>query len=137
MKLLAALFLAALAVCTPKRHEPGAAQLEAGKRAFQKCYSCHSLEPGEGDLTGPTLSGIVGRPIAAVPGFDYSQGMRRLAAREQRWTPELLDRLVADPEALAPGTSMAFYGIADPDERAALIAYLEAGQTSASAASRP
>lgn len=137
MKLPAALCLAALAVCAPKRPEPSAKQLEAGKRAFQKCYSCHSLEPGEGNLTGPTLHGVVGRPIAAVPGFDYSQSMRRLASREQRWTPELLDRLVADPEAVAPGTSMAFHGITDPGERAALIAYLEARQTRASAASRP
>lgn len=137
MKLLAAFCVAALAVCAPERPDANAGQLQAGKRAFQKCYSCHSLEPAEVNLTGPTLRGIVGRPIAAVPGYDYSEAMRRLAAREQRWTPELLDRLVADPETLAPGTSMAFYGIADPDERAALIAYIKAGQTSASATSRP
>lgn len=137
MKFLAALCLAALAVCAPRSPDPNVDQLAAGKRAFQKCYSCHSLEPGGVDLTGPTLHGVVGRQIAAVPGFEYSEAMRRLAASEQRWTPELLERLIADPEALAPGTSMAFHGIADPDERAALIAYLESPQTSASATSLP
>ena len=31
----------------------------------------------------------------------------------------------ADPEALVPGTSMAFHGMPDPAEREALIDYLE------------
>lgn len=101
----------------------------AGERAFQKCYSCHSLEPGRNDLEGPTLHGIVGRPIAAEPGFAYSPALRELAGEHERWTEELLDRFIADPEAVAPKTSMAFAGIANTGERAALLDYLKASSS--------
>lgn len=126
----------ALAACAPRAERPDAdRKIALGERAYQKCYSCHALEPGR-NLSGPPLHGIVGRAIAAEPGFDYSPAMRRFAVREPRWTKPLLDRLAADPEALVPGTSMTFHGIADAGERAALIAFLD-DQTSASAASLP
>jgi len=96
---------------------------DPGERAFQKCYSCHSLSAGE-KLEGPPLGGIVGARVAASPGVDYSPAMRRFAAQNPEWTAELLDRFVADPEAVVPGTTMAFAGVRDPAERAALIHYL-------------
>lgn len=96
-----------------------------GERAFQKCYSCHALERAGAKLDGPTLHRIVGRPIAGEGGFQYSPALRRFAERHPRWTPQLLDRYVADPEALVPGTSMTFHGIKDPAERRALLRYLE------------
>lgn len=95
----------------------------AGERAFQKCYSCHSIADAE-DLEGPSLSGIVGRPVAAQPGFDYSSAMRRFANQHPVWTEQLLDRFIADPEAVVPGTSMAFAGMRDKAERAVLVDYL-------------
>jgi cytochrome c2 len=96
----------------------------AGERAYLKCYSCHSVTSGE-TLEGPDLAGIVGAPIAARPGFDYSPAFIRFAKANPVWTEELLDRFIADPEAVVPGTSMAFAGVGDPAERAAIIAYLE------------
>jgi cytochrome c2 len=96
----------------------------AGERAYQKCYSCHATEPGKNDLTGPSLNRILDRPVASVDGFDYSPALKRFAARNPRWTSILLDRYVTDPEALVPGTSMTFHGIADPEERRELIRYL-------------
>src|ERR671912_415303 len=74
---------------------------------------------------GPSLHGIVGRPVAAVPGVDYSPAMKRFAAGHPRWTRDLLDRFAADPESLVPGTSMAFHGMPDANERKALLDYLE------------
>jgi cytochrome c len=110
----------------------------AGERAYQKCHSCHALEAGRNDLSGPTLFAIVGRRIAAEP-FDYSPGLTLFAAANPVWTVVLLDQYVADPEALVPGTSMAFHGLSDSAERKALIDYLGrlGDQTKASAASRP
>lgn len=103
-----------------------------GERAYLKCYSCHSIEPGEHGYGGPSLYGIVDRPIASVAGFDYSAPMRALGEREARWNADLLDQFIADPEAVVPGTDMSFTGINDPAERADLIAYLrgraESGQ---------
>ena len=96
----------------------------AGQRAYLKCYSCHALEPGKNDLTGPTLHRIVGRRIAAEAGFAYSPELRAFAARHPRWTKALLDRLIRDPEQLVPGTTMQFHGISDPAERALLLDYL-------------
>lgn len=95
-----------------------------GERVFQYCYSCHSVVRGETSLQGPNLAGIIGRPIAAQNDFDYSPAMRDLASREWVWSEALLDRFTAEPEAVAPKTSMQFHGIDDPAERADLIAYL-------------
>ena len=99
--------------------------LTAGERAYQKCYACHATEPGKNDLAGPSLHGIVGRPIAAEPGFAYSAALKRFAQANPAWTQELIDRFAADPEALVPGTTMAFHGMADEEEREALLDYLE------------
>jgi cytochrome c len=109
---------ASLAAAQPR---PDAA---AGERAYQKCYACHALEPGKHDLSGPSLYRIVGRRIAAAPGFGYSPALRALARRRGRWDAALLDRFIADPESVTPRTSMTFTGMSDPRERADLIAYL-------------
>jgi cytochrome c len=95
-----------------------------GERVFQYCYACHSVVPGETNLQGPNLAGIVGRPIAAQQDFDYSPAMRGLAAREKVWSEGLLERFAAEPEAVVPKTSMQFRGIDDAAERSDLIAYL-------------
>ena len=42
-----------------------------------------------------------------------------------RWNEETLDRFLAAPLAVVPGTSMTYDGIADPGERADLVAYLK------------
>lgn len=99
-----------------------------GELLYRQCYACHALEPGANTPAGPTLHSIVSRPIASEAGFDYSPALRRLAAAHGRWTPELLDRFLANPAAVAPGTEMGFPGLADPAERRALIAWLETRQ---------
>jgi cytochrome c len=113
------LALIALTAAAGGRGDPG-----RGERAYQKCYACHALEPGKHDLSGPSLHRILGRRIAAAPGFDYSPALRALARRRPRWDEALLDRFIADPERVAPRTSMTFTGMRDPRERADLIAYL-------------
>ncbi len=114
---LAALGLAAYA-------EPGVE--DRGAQAFRQCVACHALEPGRNSPAGPTLHALVGRPVAALPGFNYSPALRRFAVHNPRWTPALLDRFLADPEGLVPGTEMGFVGIGDEERRAALIAWLDA-----------
>ena len=96
-----------------------------GARAFQKCYACHSVEPGEHGLPGPNLHGVVGRPAGTLDGFDYSEAMIE-AGRERGlvWTATTLDAFLADPEGTVPGTSMALAGLADPAERAAVIGHV-------------
>ena len=115
--------IAAIGVALVASLSPAAPQ--AGERLYQQCYSCHSVEPGENLPSGPTLYAIAGRPVAAEQDFDYSPALRAFAEKQPRWTPELLDKFIADPEALVPGTYMSFHGMPDEADRAALIDYLE------------
>lgn len=96
-----------------------------GERVFQRCYSCHSVDPYEtAKLQGPSLFQIVGRPAATVPGFEYSDAMRGKAVAGLTWDAATLDRYIADPEAAVPGTLMSVPPLRDAQERADLIAYL-------------
>jgi cytochrome c2 len=95
-----------------------------GERAFQRCYSCHSLAKGEKGLSGPNLNALNGRPIASDPDFEYSKAFKKFATKGKRWSPALLDRFLADPESVAPGNQMGFFGLKDAKERAAIVAYI-------------
>ncbi len=105
-------------------------QLARGMRAFQKCISCHAVAPEERQqrLPGPFLGGIISRRAAALPDFEYSPYMAAQGARGIIWDEATLDRYIADPQSLVPGTTMNFVGIDDPGERADLIAYLKAAR---------
>ena len=66
--------------------------------------------------------GVIGRNHAAVEGYAYSDVMKGLAGKP--WTFEELDKFLANPKQYAPGTKMAFPGIKKPEERAALLRWL-------------
>jgi cytochrome c len=113
-----------LAVAVATAAQPIQRPAYSGEMLYrQACYSCHALEPGRDTPAGPTLHNILGRRIAARPDFNYSPALRRLAARRGRWTRELIDAFVADPETVAPGTEMSFIGMSDVQRRV-LIAWL-------------
>ncbi len=98
-----------------------AADVERGRAAARKCASCHTFDKGGRNGVGPNLWGVVGAPKGHVAGFAYSQA---LIGTGGVWDFEALDAFIANPKAYAPGTKMSFAGIAKPDERADLIAYL-------------
>ena len=96
-----------------------------GERVFQRCFACHSVDPNEtAKLQGPSLYRIVGRPAGNVAGFEYSDAMRREGAAGLVWDAATLDRYIADPEGLVPGTAMSAPPLRDEEERADLLAYL-------------
>lgn len=96
-----------------------------GEQAFQRCYACHSTSSDDtAAVQGPSLFQVVGRPAAAIAGFDYSDAMREKAAAGLIWDAATLDRYLADPEAVVPGTRMSVPPMRDRQERADLIAYL-------------
>lgn len=98
------------------------ALLAQGERVFRnQCRGCHSLTPGR-HIAGPSLHGVVGRRVGEVADFEYS---RTLQEAELLWTPETLDRFLADPDAFLPGTRMVFWGLPE-DARQVLIDYLQA-----------
>lgn len=100
-----------------------AADAGRGERVFNKCKACHKLDGTDG--TGPHLNGVVGRDIGSVGGFGYSG---TLADMGGSWTPEELSHFLENPKGYAPGTKMSFAGLRDVEDRANLIAYLEANQ---------
>jgi cytochrome c len=110
-------------VCARAHAEEGDAV--RGERVFQRCYACHSVAANEtAKLQGPSLRGVIDRPAAALPGFDYSDAMRAKASAGLVWTPPTLNRYLADPEALVPGTLMSMPPLREAQDRADVIAYL-------------
>ena len=98
-----------------------AADIEAGKMTFKKCALCHTAEKGKNKI-GPSLFGIVGRKSASLDNYTYSEAMKNF---HHTWDAETLDKYLADPRGVVPGTKMIFPGIKDKTERENLIAYLE------------
>lgn len=93
----------------------------AGERVFRQCSACHKLEAGDNGV-GPYLHGVVGRDIGVAEGYaQYSGALGEVA---EVWTPENLNGFLESPRNWAPGTSMAYNGIRDVEDRANLIAYL-------------
>ena len=97
------------------------ADAEAGSKVARKCKACHSLEKGGPNKVGPPLWDIVGRPVASVEGFAYSDALRNLGGE---WTYERLEAFIRSPRDVAPGTKMSFAGIRKEQDRANLLAYL-------------
>ena len=93
-----------------------------GEKAFAKCKTCHSLTEGENKV-GPSLAHVVGRKAGSLEGFKYSEAMKNSGVI---WTEETLQQYLANPKAFVPGNKMVFSGIRKEDERADIIAYLEA-----------
>ena len=93
----------------------------AGQTVFRtQCAVCHSTTAGK-NAVGPSLFGLVGRKTGTVPGFPYS------VANETAnlvWNEATLDKYLAAPKAIVPGTTMTYAGLKDPTKRADLIAYL-------------
>ena len=104
------------------RAEPAKADAKKGAPDAKICTTCHTFEKGGAAKIGPPLWGVVGRPIASVPGFAYSDSVKALGGD---WTYEKLNDWIKDPRAIASGTKMAFPGEKEAQHRADILAYLQ------------
>lgn len=95
---------------------------KAGKRHFIRCAGCHTVTAETRPGFGPHLAGIVGRRVASVEGFEYTPALR---AQDFVWTEERLDEWLKNPQAMVHDMCMPFTGLAKPEARAALIAFLK------------
>ena len=93
-----------------------------------RCAVCHGAE-GEGGK-GPPVRGIAGGKAASDPQFDYSRALR---ASMLRWNAATLERFLAAPSEVVPGTTMTI-PTESPTDRQAIVAYLMTLRGSASSA---
>ena len=112
---LAAITLVALAAGA---HAAPAGDAAKGADAFEdRCSQCHTM----GAVSqGPNLAGIVGRKAGASPGFPYTAALKGAGLT---WTAANLERFLAGPQALVPGTAMTVV-VPGAAERANIVAYL-------------
>jgi cytochrome c len=96
--------------------------LSRGRILFLRCASCHDIGAASSAKIGPDLRGIVGRKVASLPGYAYSAALR---SQDFDWDASHLDRWIRNPNEVAPGTMMAFAGIADEADRRAIIEFLQ------------
>ena len=99
------------------------AQTPGERLAQAACTQCHTFGKGEPNGVGPNLFGLLGRQAAASPGFTYSKQYVE-AMKGKTWDRALLERWLTDSQAVAPGSTMAYFQD-DPKKRAALIDYIQ------------
>lgn len=88
----------------------------------QQCSACHTLTKGGAAGVGPNLYDVVGAPMFAAAGFNFSSGAKKVA--KGNWTYQKLNEWLFDPQTFAPGTEMSYSGIKNDAVRADAIAYL-------------
>ena len=120
MKVLAQIILAQAALAATV----GLAQaqdLAAGEQSFRKCLPCHSVGEDARNKVGPVLNGLEGRKSGTIPEYSYSEANKKA---DITWSEASFKDYIQNPMAKVPGTKMAFAGIRNETEIAALWAYL-------------
>ena len=86
------------------------ADAAAGEQVFKKCAACHNADNGGANALGPNLWGVIGEPIG----------------KGGTWNFDNLSEWLSNPKKFAPGTKMTFAGLSKPEDRANVIAFLNA-----------
>jgi cytochrome c len=93
-----------------------------GAEVFKACVACHTLSDKELPRAGPTLAGLYGRRIASLPGYHFSDALKKI---DIIWTPETVAKLFeVGPATFTPGTKMPEQRIGSAEDRRALTDFL-------------
>merc|ERR1719290_624111 len=104
--------------------EVPAGDVAKGQKLFvSRCAQCHMVDSAKKHKTGPTLHGLFGRKTGQAEGYTYSEANRDKGII---WNKDTLWVYLENPKKYIPGTKMVFAGLKKKNERADLIAYLEA-----------
>src|SRR5277367_1214038 len=121
------LVLVALSLALPGMAPIGTAWADAanGERIFQRCAACHSVATADTKLPGPNLRTVIGRRGGTLSGFEYSSAMTDAGTTDGIvWTRATLDKYLADPDDVVPGTAMRLNFQLGAQERQDVIDYL-------------
>jgi len=94
-----------------------------GEQVFKKCAACHNADKGGPNALGPNLWGVMGEPIGKGHGFAFSDA---LSSKGGTWDFATMSEWLLSPKKFAPGTKMTFAGLSNPEDRANVIAFLNA-----------
>ena len=95
-----------------------------GADVFKKCAACHTINQGGASGVGPNLYATVGEAIAqGKGGYDFSGALKGVGGA---WDFDKLNAWLKSPRKFADGTKMTFAGLSNPQDRANVIAYLNA-----------
>jgi cytochrome c len=95
---------------------------DRGAKVFVQCAACHSIDKDGEVRVGPNLWGVYGQKAGRSEDFAYS---RQLKAAGLTWDDETLDKWLTAPTKFVPGSLMGFPGLADPEDRKAVIVFLK------------
>ena len=100
------------------------ADVAKGEAVFKKCMACHTINAGGANGIGPNLHGVVGEGIGTgAGGFAFSDALKKHGGT---WDWANLYAWLKSPSSFAQGTKMTFAGLPNPQDRADVIAYLNA-----------
>lgn len=126
------LILPAIALCltagmasqmsVPVQAAPQADAARGATLFQQRCAMCHARN-GKGGKIGPDLTAVMGRKAGSAT-YAYSSAMK---ASKTVWNAATLDKYIAAPTKMIPGTKMVI-SVTKPEDRAAIVRYLGAGK---------
>ncbi len=116
-------FLFMLAVVAAPLSAFAAGDPVAGAKTFKVCSACHVATEAKNKV-GPTLLGVVGRPVASIADFKYSKAMTEFS-QGKVWDEAQLTEYLKAPRTVVKGTKMAFVGLKKEEDVANVIAYLK------------
>ncbi len=98
------------------------ADLVRGEKISRLCGICHTLNKNEHSRISPNLFGIVGKKPGSNADFVYSNGMKN---KDGTWNTDTLNEFLWNPKKSIPDTKMTHTGLKKPEDRAAIIKWLE------------
>ena len=110
------------AVAEPIAELIAAADVTRGQKLSKACAACHSFDKGGANKIGPAMWGVYNASKGHVASFAYSDA---LMAKGGKWDVENLNAFLWKPKKYIPGTKMNYAGMRKPEDRAAIVKYLQ------------
>jgi len=110
------------AVAEPIADLMAAADIARGMKLAKACAACHSFDKGGPNKIGPNMWGVYNAAKGKKVGYAYSDA---LIAKGGKWDVANLNSFLWKPKKYIKGTKMNYAGMKKPEDRAAMVKYLE------------